>query len=198
MSPLAAIANRRIWQGIPRSLRRCSIVVLSASRDENLSTTPDQPWIAVGGGNIFIGYDNWTSDLTASEERVAKSSDNGATFTMDAPIGTPGRLSVLYHTAPDLGVNPGTRIALDGHGTIYAIFGFTTNSVGGVPFVQYRLNRSSAGAWDYTSNNLPIGGLLIDSGTSRQGNDPVFSFGGVNKLLGNTTAIATDKNGTHI
>jgi len=36
MSPLAAIANRRIWQGIPRSLRRCSIVVLSASRDENL------------------------------------------------------------------------------------------------------------------------------------------------------------------
>ncbi len=128
-----------------------------------------------------------------------RSFDNGTSFTVDAPIGTPGRLSVLYRTAPDQGVNPGTRIAMDGNGNIYAIFGFTTNSIGGIPFVQYRLNRSSAaGAWDYTSNNLPIGGLPIDSGLSSQGNDPALSFGGANKLLGNTTAIATDKNGTHI
>ena len=164
-----------------------------------LFSTPDQPWMAVGGGSIFVGYDNFNSTLTASEERVAKSFDNGTSFTVDAPIGTPGRLSVLYRTAPDQGVNPGTRIAMDGNGNIYAIFGFTTNSIGGIPFVQYRLNRSSAaGAWDYTSNNLPIGGLPIDSGLSSQGNDPALSFGGANKLLGNTTAIATDKNGTHI
>ncbi len=163
-----------------------------------LFSLPDQPWMAVGGGNIFVGYDNFTTAGDASEVRVAKSLDNGTSFTLDAPIGTPGRVSTKYRTAPDQYINPGTRIAMDGHGNIYAMFGFATNSVSGIPFMQYRLNRSSAGgAWDYTSNNLPIGGLPIDSGTSSQGTDPAFWFGGVNKLL-NNTAIATDKNGTHI
>ncbi len=164
-----------------------------------LFSTPDQPWMAVGGGNIFVGYDNDTSAGDASEERVAKSVDNGTSFTLDAPIGTPGRLSGKYRTAPDQYINPGTRIAMDGHGKVYAIFGYATNSVSGIPLMQYRLNRySGGGAWDYTSNNLPIGGLLIDSGRSSQGTDPALWFGGVNKLLGNTTAIATDKNGAHI
>ncbi len=163
-----------------------------------LFSFPDQPWMAVGGGNIFVGYDNFSTGGYASEERVAKSFDNGTSFTVDAPIGTPGRLSTKYRTAPDQYINPGTRIAMDGNGNIYAIFGFATNSSSGFPLMQYRLNRSSAGGpWDYTSNNLPIGGLLIDSGRSSQGTDPALWFGGVNKLL-NNTAIATDKNGTHV
>jgi hypothetical protein len=167
--------------------------------NSGFSTTPDQPWLAVRGGIVFVGYGNSVSDGSAFEERVAKSFDNGTSFTVDNPIGTPGRLSVKYRIAPDQYFNPGTRIAVDGNGNLYAIFGFATNNINGIPFMQYRLNRSSAGgAWDYTSNNLPIGGLPIDSGTSSQGTDPALWLGAVNELLGNTTAIATDKNGAHI
>src|SRR6266853_5278118 len=57
-----------------------------------LFSFPDQPWKAVGGGNIFVGYDNFSSGGYASEVRVAKSFNNGTSFTVDAPIGTPGRL----------------------------------------------------------------------------------------------------------
>jgi len=133
--------------------------------------------MAVGGGNIFVNYGNFVSDGSASEERVAKSFDNGTSFMVDAPIGTPGRLSTKYRTAPDQFINPGTRIAMDSHGNAYANFGFATNSVSGIPFMQYRLNRSSAGGeWDYTSTNLPIGGLPIDSGTSRKGVTAIVEF----------------------
>jgi len=167
--------------------------------NKGVSPTPDQPWIAVGVGNIFVGWDNFTTNGDAAEVRVATSFDNGTSFTADVAIGTPGRLSTKYRTSPDQFINPGTRIATDGGGNVYAIFGFATNSVGGFPFMQYRLNRSSAGGpWEFTSTNLPIGGLAIDSGTSSQGTDQAFWFGGVNELLGNTTAIATDKNGAHI
>src|SRR5215471_269152 len=167
--------------------------------NSGLSATPDEPWMAVGGGNIFVAWDNFTTNGDAAEVRVATSFDNGTSFTVDVAIGTPGRLSVKYRSSPDEFINPGTRIAMDGHGNVYAIFGFATNSVGGIPFMEYRLNRSSAaGAWDFTSTNLPIGGLPIDSGTSSQGTDPALWFGSVNELLGNTTAIATDKNGVHI
>jgi hypothetical protein len=163
------------------------------------STTPDQPWMAVGGGNIFVSWHNFTTTGDAAEERVATSFDNGTSFMVDVAIGTPGRLSVKYRSSPDEFINPGIRIAMDGQGNVYAIFGFATNSVGGIPFMQYRLNRSSAaGAWDFTFTNLPIGGLPIDSGSSSQGTDPALWFGGVNELLGNTTALATDRNGAHI
>jgi hypothetical protein len=167
--------------------------------NNGFSVTPDQPWMAVGGSNIFIAWHNFTTSGDAAEERVATSLDNGMSFTMDVAIGTPGRLSTKYRTSPDEFINPGTRIAADGHGKVYAIFGFATNSVGGIPIMQYRLNRGPAGdAWDFTSSNLPIGGLPIDSGTSSQGTDPALRFGAVNALLGNITAIATDKNGAHI
>jgi hypothetical protein len=167
--------------------------------NNGFSLTPDQPWMAVGGGNVFVAWGNFTTNGDAAEERVAASFDNGSTFTVDVAIGTPGRLSTKYRTSPDQFINPGTRIAMDGHGNVYAIFGFATNTVGGLPFMQYRLNRSSAGgAWDFTSSNLPIGGLPIDSGPSSQGTDPALWFGGVNKLSGNITAIATDKAGAHI
>jgi hypothetical protein len=166
--------------------------------NSGFSDTPDQPWLAVGGGDVFVGYGNSVSDGSAFEERVAKSFDNGLSFTVDDPIGTPGRLSIKY-TSPDEFINPGIRIAADGNGNLYAVFGIATNSINGLPFMQYRLNRSLAGgAWDYTSNNSPIGGLPIDSGTSSQGTDPALWFGGVNELLGNTTAIATEKKGAHI
>jgi hypothetical protein len=164
-----------------------------------ISATPDQPWMAVGGGNIFVAWDNFTTNGDAAEVRVATSFDNGTSFTADVAIGTPGRLTTKYRTSPDQFINPGTRIAMDGLGNVYATFGCATNSVGGLPFMQYRLNRTSAGGrWDFTSTNLPIGGLPIDSGSSSQGTDSALWFGSVNELLGNTTAIATDKIGAHI
>ena len=158
----------------------------------------DQPWMALGGTgagtHVYIGYDNFTNGV---QERVARSDNNGATFTAanDLPIsnGTVGSTT-----------NPGTRVATDGNGNAYSIFGIGTSTVStGLESVTYRLNSyhfpSSGGTWDSTTATAPPGGLLIDSGNSHQ-IDPTGAtwFGGVNELRGNTTAIASDRSGSHI
>jgi len=153
----------------------------------------DQPWIATQGGKVFIGYDDFHS---STAERVAVSVNNGASFTID---------SAINNGAQANSVNPGTRIATDGSGNVYSIFGVgTTNSPDGVHHVDYYLNRSrdNGATWDFNASSA-IGGILIGSGTSRQLNNAGTQasnnwFAGVNDLRGNITAIAADKTGSHI
>ena len=165
----------------------------TARANQTALGTSDQPWLAVGGGIVFVAYDGFNSSFTAAEIRVAMSTDNGATFTAlnDLAASRGGLLGLT--------TNPGTRIAADQNGKCYAVFGLGTASLGGgVSHVVYRLNRySSGGSWDYTTTNGNPGGLLIDEGDSTQlGNGP--KFGGINEQRGNMTAIATDKTGAHV
>jgi hypothetical protein len=135
------------------------------------------------------------------DERVAVSYNNGTTFTTDKEISN----------GPHPGsVVAGTRIATDSAGSVYSIFGVGANISRGVSNVTYYLNRSRDGGvtWDFNPNST-IGGIIIDSGASAQacfrldqgGTCTQTSnnwFAGVNNLLGNVTAIASDKTGSHV
>jgi hypothetical protein len=164
---------------------------------DNASISVDQPWIAISGSTVAVAYDNFNASFTFSEERVAISTDLGATFSagLNQPVCSPGRVNTSI-------VNPGLRIAADALGDIFMFCGVRTNNNGsGVPLINYRLNRFSAGgsAWDFSSATLDaIGGLAITNGPSRQGNSSTFSFGGINYLLGNITAIAANTNGSRV
>lgn len=153
----------------------------------------DQPWLAVQGGKVFVGYDDFTSGTAV---RVAASVNNGATFTIDHAI----------TNAPQSNfVNPGTRIATDDIGRVYSIFGLGgPASATGTHQVSYFLNRSgdNGATWDF-SGATAVGGLLIDSGISRQLDNAGTQannhwFAGVNDLRGNITAIAADSTGAHV
>lgn len=154
----------------------------------------DQPWLAVQGGKVFVGYDDFNGGTGV---RVATSINNGATFTRD--------------TAPNNGpvaanfVNPGTRIATDDLGRVYAIFGFgDAPSPAGVHNVTYYVNRSSDGGatWDFNASSA-VGGINLGTGKSSQldnaGNQTTNNwFAHVNDLRGNVTAIASDATGSHV
>jgi hypothetical protein len=165
----------------------------------------DQPWIAVRNGKVFVAYDDFSSGVA---ERVAVSNDNGKTFSIDNPI---------TNTPIGNNVNPGTRIATDGIGNIYSVFGdgeFTVSP--GVHLVNYYLNRSKDGGmtWDFNDLSVAHAGMPIDFGASTQACPlppehsglpgcsfpPDFNnwFAGVNDLLGNITAIAADKSGDFV
>jgi hypothetical protein len=158
----------------------------------------DQPWIALQDGKVFIAYNDLHSNR---DERVAVSNDNGATFTIDNRV----------NNGPHPGsVVAGTRIATDGAGNVYSIFGVGSRISRGVSDVTYYLNRSSNDGitWDFNPNSA-IGGIIIDSGVSAQacfrpdqGGTCTQSsnnwFAGINNLLGNVTAIAPDKTGSHV
>jgi hypothetical protein len=153
----------------------------------------DQPWITLRGSNVFIAYDDFH---TATGERVAVSSNGGATFTVDNPINNGPQAN---------SVNPGTRIATDRNGTVYSIFGVgRSTAVRGVHNVTYYLNRSRNGGvtWDFNGASA-VGGIVIDSGVSTQLCNACTQasnnwFGGVNDLRGNVTAIAADGFGSHV
>lgn len=153
----------------------------------------DQPWLALNGSRVFVAYDDFHSNTA---ERVAVSSNNGASFTVDNFINNGPQTSF---------VNPGTRIATDANGTVYSIFG-----VGGAPVsegvhnVTYYLNRSRDGGvtWDFNGSSA-IGGITIASGLSSQLDNAGTQasnnwFAHVNDLRGNITAIAADKTGSHV
>lgn len=151
----------------------------------------DQPWLAVQGSQVFVGYDDFSS---ATAVRVAASSDGGATFSIDS--------QVTNGAQAGNSVNPGTRIATDGAGNVYSIFGLGPSTGTGTHTVTYYLNRSQDGGatWDFTGS---VGGLVITSGTSQQLDNSGTQasntwFAGVNDLRGNVTAIAADAAGTHI
>ena len=74
----------------------------------------DQPWIAVDPSNnndIYIAYDD---DHAGSDPRVVASSNGGTTFPVDQ--------SVIQNPALST-VNQGLRIATDGKGNVYSIWG---------------------------------------------------------------------------
>jgi len=153
----------------------------------------DQPWLAVQGGKVFVGYDDFTSGTYV---RVATSLNNGASFTIDHAI----------TNAPQNNfINPGTRIATDDTGRVYSIFGLGgPASATGTHQVSYFLNRSSdnGATWDFSAATA-VGGILIDSGTSTQLNNAGTQasnhwFAGVNDLRGNITAVASDSTGAHV
>ncbi len=153
----------------------------------------DQPWIALQGARVFVAYDDFHSNTA---ERVAVSSDNGTTFTVDNPINNGLQAN---------SVNPGTRIATDNAGNVYSIFGVgTRTATDGVHNVTYYLNRSRDGGvtWDFNGSSA-VGGIIIDSGVSTQLCNSCTQasnnwFAGVNDLRGNITAIAPDKAGSHV
>jgi hypothetical protein len=153
----------------------------------------DQPRLALSGGNVFVAYDDFHSNTA---ERVAVSSNNGASFTVDNPINNGAQAN---------SVNPGTRIATDGSGAVYSLFGVGGATVSqGVHDVSYYLNRSRDGGvtWDFNGSS-GIGGILVASGVSSQLDNAGTQasnnwFAGVNDLRGNITAIASDKTGSHI
>jgi len=161
------------------------------------STTADQPWIAISGNRILAGYDNFNSSFTAVEERVAQSTDGGATFTAinDVAISAGGQVSSGV-------VNPGLRLTTDSAGHAYAIFGIPSADLGNsVHTIDYRLNRYTFGntGWDYTNSTINPGGLAIDSGNSTQGgSSPALSFGGKNVLFGNITSVAATADGSRV
>ena len=153
----------------------------------------DQPWIAVSGNTVFVAYDDFHSN---TGERVAVSTNGGATFTVD---------NAINNGAQANSVNPGTRIAVDSTGGVYSIFGVgTPTATDGVNNVTYYLNRSRDGGvtWDFNGSSA-IGGILITSGVSTQLCNSCTQasnnwFAHVNDLRGNVTAIAPDSSGNHV
>src|SRR3984893_18165816 len=153
----------------------------------------DQPWIALQGSRVFVAYDDFHS---GTAERVAVSNNNGTTFTVD---------NFINNGAQSNSVNPGTRIATDNAGNVYAIFGVgTATPTDGVHNMTYYLNRSRDGGvtWDFNGSSA-VGGIVIDSGVSTQLCNSCTQasnnwFAGVNDLRGNITAIAPDSTGSHV
>ncbi len=166
------------------------------------TSSPDQPWIALGGGRVAVAYDDFAA-LNGVEQRVSLSTNNGATFPpgLDLPVGSPGGAPNSSGGLPPNFINPGLRVTMDNLGDAFVIFGMATNGTAGVPLMNYRLNRYSGGpGWDFTSATADgIGGISITNGLSRQGTTNIFWFGnGLNALLGNITAIAVNTNGSRI
>jgi hypothetical protein len=160
--------------------------------DPRSVNTADQPWLALGNGHAYVGYGVFDGN---SEVRVSASADNGATFTTDNNINSTSNNGNLSFAS-----NSGIRLATDRVGNVYSIYGW-----GQTPFpkpgeatrLHYRLNMSSDGGqtWKFTSLGGQAGGLVVDNGLSLQLGS---SFGGINRLTGNITAIAADPTGAHV
>jgi hypothetical protein len=123
----------------------------------------DQPWIAVSGSQVYVGYG--FAEGKSIQSRVSVSSDGGATFTMDNPISN-ARVSYF--------VNSGIRLATDQVGNVYSLFATADPSLkeikaGEPQSVHYRLNMSSdGGATRKYTRSTREGGLVVDDGLSLQ------------------------------
>jgi hypothetical protein len=162
--------------------------------DPRSANTADQPWLALGNGHAYVGYGVFDGN---SEVRVSTSADNGATFTTDNNINSTNNNGNLSFAS-----NSGIRLATDRIGNVYSIYGWGETPTpkpgsGEATRLHYRLNMSSDGGqtWKFTSLGGQAGGLVIDDGLSLQLGS---SFGGVNRLTGNITALAADSTGAHI
>jgi len=190
------LGGGNIYQGSttnPTSLAAWSWTGGGTRINTSTSGNADQPWLAVQGGRVFVGYDDFTGGVTL---RVAASANNGTTFAIDNAISNGAR--------PGNTVNPGTRIATDGAGNVYSIFGLGPSAGVGTHTVTYYLNRSRDGGatWDFMGSSAN-GGLVITSGTSRQLDNAGTQasntwFANVNDLRGNITAVAADATGAHV
>jgi hypothetical protein len=165
----------------------------------NSINNADQPWLALSNGQAFVGYGAYLNNGKGGngnvEMRVSASADNGATFTTDQNLNSTNDNGSLPLTA-----NPGIRLATDKNGDVYSIYGWgqpPSVKSGETTLVHYRLNMSADGGktWQFTSLGGQAGGLVIDDGQSLQLGS---SFGGVNRLTGNITAIAADPSGAHV
>src|SRR5262249_1650043 len=136
------------------------------------------------------------SGLGSVEARVSASADNGATFTTDNNIDGTSNNSSL-----SIAANLGVRLATDHLGNVYSLYGWGEspfpNETHPTTTLHYRLNMSSDGGqtWKFSNFGGKAGGLVVDDGQSLQIGS---SFGGVNRLTGNITAIAADPTGQHI
>lgn len=154
----------------------------------------DQPWMSISGNKVYVAYDNYAAGGPAV--RMAASGNGGASFTVDNSV---------TNGAPTNSTNPGTRIASDSAGTVYAIYAVASSTgTDGVQNVTYYLNRSRDGgqSWDFSASSA-AGGLAIASGKSTQfdafGSQASNTwFAGVNNLRGSITAIASNASGSHI
>ena len=190
------LGGGNIYQGSttnPTSLAAWSWTGGGTRINTSTSGNADQPWLAEQGGRVFVGYDDFTRGVTL---RVAASANNGTTFAIDNAISNGARLGNT--------INPGTRIATDGAGNVYSIFGLGPSVGVGTHTVTYYLNRSRDGGatWDFTGSSAN-GGLVITSGTSRQLDNAGTQasntwFANVNDLRGNITAVAADPTGAHV
>jgi PEP-CTERM motif len=192
-------ATCNVYQGTstdPTSIAAWSWTAGGAQINSAGSTNnADQPWIAVSGGKVFVAYDDFSKN---TGERVAVSNNNGTTFTVDNPINNGPQSS-------NAAFNPGTRIATDGAGNVYSIFGVgTATGTSGVLNMTYYLNRSRDGGmtWDFNGSSV-VGGITIATGVSTQLDNAGTQasnhwFANVNDLRGNVTAIAADATGAHI
>jgi hypothetical protein len=157
----------------------------------------DQPWLALGNGHAYVGYTSYNSAGAGDVQvRVSASGDNGATFTSDNSINSNSNGGLANGNALD----PGLRLATDKVGNVYTIYGWNempSPKPGEATLLRYRLNMSSddGQTWKFTNSGGQGGGLDIDDGLSLQLGS---SFGGVNRLTGNITAIAADPTGAHV
>jgi hypothetical protein len=191
------LGGGNIYQGAtanPTSLAAWSYTGGGTPINTALSLThADQPWISLSPGKVFVAYDDFHS---GTGERVAVSSNNGTSFTVDNAINNGPQSST---------VNPGTRIKTDTLGNVYSIFGVGSGTgTAGVQNVTYYLNRSRDGGvtWDFNGSSA-VGGIVIDSGVSTQLCNSCTQasnnwFANVNDLRGNITAIAPDSTGAHV
>jgi hypothetical protein len=159
----------------------------------------DQPWLALSNdGHAYVAYgsydDSGKNGSGSLQVRVSASADNGANFTADNII-----ISSNNGGFPD-SANPGVRLATDKVGDVYSIYGYGDPpfpSHGQITNMHYRLNMSSDGGqtWNFTDSGDKAGGLVIDDGLSLQIGS---SFGGVDRLTGDISAIAADPTGAHV
>jgi hypothetical protein len=178
-----------VWQWNPNQV----------NLDHQSLNLADQPWLALGNGHAYVAYgagDDGKGGKGSWEVRVSASADNGATFTTDNNI-----VGTSDNSSFPVAANPGTRLATDQLGNVYSLYGW-----GEPPFpseshpvttLHYRLNMSSDGGqtWKFSSFGGKAGGLEVDDGQSLQIGS---SFGGVNRLTGDITAIAADPTGAHV
>jgi hypothetical protein len=163
------------------------------------SGTADQPWLALGpngsgGLSEWVAYDSFRSP--GAEMRV--SVDSGSNFN----AAQDNQVSNGVQPPTGLQTNPGLRIATDGLGNAYTIFGVgdaAGPSGTGTTHVLYRLNMSSNNgtSWKYTGSTT-TGGLAISDNDATTFSTQASSFAGVNQLLGNITSVAAQKDGSHI
>lgn len=169
-----------LWQWTPGPL----------NLNSDSAGTADQPWIAVNGSSVHVGYDAFDAASRQVQEWVATSVDRGASFTADTPVSAGGKVSTS--------TNPGLRIATNSQDGLYAIYGIgAARDTSDNRAVTYRLNRSRDGGqtWDFTDLSAAPGGLVVGDGISAQLTN---SFGDVNELRGNITAVAAAPNGKRV
>src|SRR5215831_17985698 len=77
------LGGGNIYQGSttnPTSLAAWSWTGGGTRINTSTSGNADQPWLAVQGGRVFVGYDDFTAGVTL---RVTASNNNGTTFAID-------------------------------------------------------------------------------------------------------------------